>query len=86
VATPAGQGRIWAWRTPNGQELHVAITGYGSECAETPIVVLAGPIPYGDQFDLDPDVSVRLGIETFYDWFGAEIIRTWPFTTTGANQ
>jgi hypothetical protein len=77
-----GRTEIWAWRTPR----HIVVTGYGSECAETPIAVLAGPMPYDDQFDLDPDASDRLGTETFYDWFGAEVVRTWPFTTPGAHQ
>lgn len=74
-------GSTWAWRTPSGKEIHVATTGYAPECDETPMAVMAGPIPHDCylDFDLDPDVPAELGDYTLYHWLGNEIANDWPF-------
>lgn len=79
-----GRPEVWAWRTPEGNELHIAVVGHGDEFDDdVPIAVLAGPTPYDRRLDhgLDPGAAERLSGETLDAWLAAEVVRTWPFSS-----
>lgn len=86
-----GRTETWAWRTLNGDEVHLAVFGY-DDCDRTPIAVVSGPIPYDGwhvDYDLDLGLAEQIDTDVLYRWLGAEIARSWPFTsadpTTGVT-
>jgi hypothetical protein len=78
------QGNTWVWRTPSGDELYVATTGYAPESVDVSMAVIAGPLPHDCylEHDLEPDASEEVDMDTVYRWLGDEIANNWPFKST----
>jgi hypothetical protein len=75
-----GRARTWAYRAPHQSTARLAVVGYGTECARTPVVVIGGPTADADQLgDLELRNPELLDAEFLPTWLGSEIIRTWPF-------